>query len=140
MKTTWVIAFIGSAVFLLGVAARNGGQGGPPGADSALVGGFVTCFETSGQAQLGLSIGGGPVAGGGVVGIPAGGGFATFSAGGTRPGTCADALAALALPAPLCATGPAPSGFQAGLGFACSGRARDVIEAVGDLAKAVIVP
>jgi hypothetical protein len=143
----WVIAFIGSAVFLLGAAATKGGQDGPPGqgglpgADS-VVGGFVRCFDPGGQVQLFLTIDG-------AVGIPATFGGATsfsgnaFRVGGFAPGPCADALAALPLPAPLCASGPAPdAGGLPGtsFGFACSGRARDVSEAVGDLAKAVVAP
>jgi hypothetical protein len=148
-----MVALIGTGIPLVGAAAttaRNADddderpRAGPASAASALVGGGIECFESAGRANLRLGIGGGGgvVSGtGGVVGIPAGPGggasFGVFEQGRSTAGTCADALSALGatLPAPLCATGRAA--FGQGFTFACSGRAREVVEAVGDLAKAL---
>jgi hypothetical protein len=136
----WMIALIASAVFLVGAAAITGT--GPPAAAAALVGGSVLCSEFGGQANLTLAVGSvfGPSGPGGVIGIPAvSRGFEpSFQLAESTPGACVDALAALGtlLPSPLCASTHFADGVT-GFGFVCSGLAREVVEAVGNLAKAL---
>jgi hypothetical protein len=139
----WKFALIGSVVLLLGAAATRGATSGPPAAASAMIVGSVACSEFGGRVGLSFDLGGtgpGPEgpgervpARGGVVGVPG------LPLGFFHPvsGTCDDAVAALGaeLPAPLCAAGRLG---RFGLQFACSGLARDVVEAVGDLAKALV--
>jgi hypothetical protein len=129
-------AFVASMVFVVGVAeiasARNEGNG-PPG-DSAMIAGSLECFSNALGASLSLSLGS---EGGGIVGVP-GGSFSVFS---ERTGTCAEAVAALAgqLPSPLCSEGPTAFGGE-GFAFVCSGKARSVVAAIGELAKIVVSP
>jgi hypothetical protein len=131
------LAFIASAVLLVGFAAStkaDPGKGGPPDA-SAIITGRVECLEdTSGVFRL-LFAGEGL---GGIIGVPGAG----FNLGGKGTGTCAESLAALKaqLPSPLCATGPSVGGPPDSFNYACSGVARSVLEAVGGLAKGVITP
>ncbi len=131
------LAFIASAVLLVGFAAStkaDPGNGGPPDA-SAIITGRVECQEdTSGVVRL-VFAGQGL---GGIIGVPGAG----FTLDGKGTGTCAETLATLKeqLPSPLCATGPSVGGPPDSFNYACSGVARRVLKAVGGLAKAVITP
>ena len=129
-------AFVASMVFVVGVAeiASGGNEGnGPPG-DLAMIAGGMECFPNTLGANLRLSVG---EMGGGIVGVPGG----SFDVSGARTGSCAEAVAALAgqLPSPLCSEGPSAFGLE-GFDFVCSGKARSVVAAVGELAKKVVSP
>jgi hypothetical protein len=110
-----------------------------------VVGGEIGCFDYGDRADVRFRVepgGSGGYGGGGVLGIASStssyGGI--FSVSNSVAGTCADAVSSLAalLPAPLCASGSTAAYSQSGLQFVCSGSARDVIDAVGGVAKGVL--
>jgi hypothetical protein len=137
-------AFVVSALLVIGFAASTGAKKptdpGPPDV-SAIFASGIECFESSaGVVVVTLGRVGASVEGGSVIGVPASFGFGgLLSVSAERSGTCDEAVSALAaqLPSPLCSTGPVAFGsFQ----FVCSGEARSVLEAVGELAKSILSP
>lgn len=126
------------ALFCVGVAslARADGESNS-GRSTVIVSGSLTCSSFTGTARLELGIGGGSF-GGALLGVSGFGGQLFFE---NKAGTCLDLVAAAAseLPTRLCSAEPRASSNpnQEFLIWVCSGSARRVVGAVGELAKSL---